>query len=219
MFKKSILTISAVFFIVSVLSGCAVNFYRRDPRSERQIEELREQVHTLEAKRMAERDRFAQIKRMLEEQLKGQISRDQVSLAIQEGSLVIVLSDDILFDSGKAEIKKEAYVVLDKLSVILIEELPTKNIGIAGHTDNVPIRFSPWASNWELSTARATSVLHYLVDVGVAPQRLSAIGYGEHRPVASNETSAGRAKNRRVEISILPEFLEKRPGDISEVIK
>ena len=79
------------------------------------------------------------------------------------------------------------------------------DIGIEGHTDNEPIKYSGWKSNWELSTARALSVLHYLIDEkGVAPIRVSAIGYGEYRPIASNSNKEGRQANRRVEIVILP---------------
>ncbi|PIQ87934.1 MAG: hypothetical protein COV73_01520 [Candidatus Omnitrophica bacterium CG11_big_fil_rev_8_21_14_0_20_43_6] len=82
-----------------------------------------------------------------------------------------------------------------------------------GHTDNVPISKSGWKSNWELSTARALSVLHYLAgEQGVSPERLSAIGYGEYRPLASNETADGRKQNRRVEIVILPN-ITKVKGD------
>ncbi|MGB3112323.1 MAG: OmpA family protein, partial [Candidatus Omnitrophota bacterium] len=78
-----------------------------------------------------------------------------------------------------------------------------------GHTDNVPITYSNWASNWELSTARATNVLHYMESKGVSPDRLSATGYGEHHPVASNAAETGQARNRRVEIVILPEYPEE----------
>ena len=114
-----------------------------------------------------------------------------------------------MFDSGKAELKKEAFPVLDKVAGILKKEVPDKNIGIGGHTDNVPIQYSNWKSNWELSAARATNVLHYLEEKGVSPRRLSATGYGEYRSVTSNKTSVERAENRRVEIIILPEYGRK----------
>ncbi|MCK5081464.1 MAG: OmpA family protein, partial [Candidatus Omnitrophica bacterium] len=85
------------------------------------------------------------------------------------------------------------------------------NVGIEGHTDNVPITHSGWKSNWELSTARALSVLHHLEDnEGISPKRLSATGYGEFRPVASNATKAGKQDNRRVEIVILPKTMPGR---------
>ena len=88
------------------------------------------------------------------------------------------------------------------------------NIGIEGYTDDVPIKYSGWKSNWELSTARSLSVLHFLVnEKGISPERLSAIGFGEYRPVASNDTKEGRKLNRRVEIVIQPKISKiKEPG-------
>jgi len=119
--------------------------------------------------------------------------------------LVITFLADVLFDSGKAKVKQDATPILDKVARILNENVADLDVGIEGHTDNVPIKSSGWKTNWELSTARALSVLHYLSDnKGVSASRLSAIGYGEYRPVASNGTSYGRHKNRRVEIVILP---------------
>ena len=104
--------------------------------------------------------------------------------------------------------------------------MPDLNIGIEGHTDNEPIEYSGWKSNWELSTARALSVLHYLADQeGIAPQRLSAVGYGEYKPVASNDTKEGRRLNRRVEIVILPKITKvdslkaKQPRQQEENLK
>jgi len=92
---------------------------------------------------------------------------------------------------------------------VLQENVPDLNVGIEGHTDNQPIQYSGWKSNWELSAARALSVLHYLADEkGVAPVRLSAIGYGENQPVASNDTKEGRKENRRVEVVILPKMVK-----------
>ena len=119
--------------------------------------------------------------------------------------LVITFVADILFDSGKAKIKIEAMPTLDKVARVLSENLVDFKIGIEGHTDNQPIKYSGWTSNWELSTARALSVLHYLSDEkGIAGSRVSAIGYGEHHPVASNDTKEGMQLNRRVEIVVLP---------------
>lgn len=219
MFKKSLVYISIFLFFSTAFSGCAFNFYDQTPQSREQIRSLEEKVRALEAKRQAERAHFQEVKEMLEGRLAQQISDKTVSLEMQDGGLAIVLSDDILFDSGKAEIKEEAYPILDHLVRIVTEETPEKDVGIAGHTDNVPITYSAWSSNWELSSARATSVLHYIEEKGVSPGRLSATGYGEHRPVATNETAEGRSQNRRVEIVILPEFEKKRPEELSDVIK
>lgn len=115
--------------------------------------------------------------------------------------IVITLPDTLLFSSGSAELKPEATDALTRIADKL-KEIPGK-IAIEGHTDNVPIRNSIYKSNWELSAARASSVLHFLLQKGLAPDRFVIAGYGEYRPVASNDTEEGRAKNRRVEIIIL----------------
>lgn len=204
------------FFILGVallavssflVSGCALNFYKQSPRSKQQIQDLEAQISDLEAQRAQEQAQFEEARRMLESKLKGD---SRISMTVDDRGLVIILSDDILFDSGKAEIKTNAKPILDKVASVVKTEVPNKNIGISGHTDNVPIQHSGWKSNWELSTARATTVLHYLEGKGIPPKRLSATGYGEYRPIMTNNTAEGRAKNRRVEIVILPEFAEKR---------
>ncbi len=219
---KRFVLIGAMVFVVSsslLLSGCAVNFYKQSPRSKKEIGELKAKIGDLEKQRREERAKFEAVKRMLESKLSGQIANEQVSLEMNERGLVIILSDDILFDSGKATLKSKAYPILDKVATIIKNNVSDKNIGISGHTDNVPIKYSKWKSNWELSAARATNVLYYLENKGVSPKRLSATGYGEHRPIESNKTVSGRARNRRVEIAILPEFAEKKPGEATEAAK
>jgi chemotaxis protein MotB len=210
--KLSIMFVSLAVMSSMMTSGCALNFYKQSPRSTKQIKELEAKISDLEAQRMRERQEFEEARKMMESRLRDEIKGDKISLRLDESGLAIILSDDILFDSGKADLKKQAYPVLDYLITIINDKVPGKNIGVTGHTDNVPIKFSGWKSNWELSTARATNVLYYLENNGVAPKRLSSTGYGEHRPIASNDTTAGKAKNRRVEIVILPEFAEEREG-------
>lgn len=119
----------------------------------------------------------------------------------QKRGLVITLPDIFLFNSGSAELNKDANKVLDKLAETL-RKMGGK-ISIEGHTDNVPIQSEKIKSNWELSTLRALSVLQYLIDSGIAPERLSATGFGEYQPIADNNTEEGKAKNRRVEIVII----------------
>ncbi|MGB2629742.1 MAG: OmpA family protein [Candidatus Omnitrophota bacterium] len=208
--KYWIITVFSVLVAFSfMISGCAVNLYKQSPRSRKKIRDLQAQVQDFEKERRKERKEFEETKRLLEERLKDQIASKQVSLEVGEGGLVITLSDDILFDSGSAELKGDALPVLDKVIKVIKREVSDKNVGIRGHTDNVPITYSNWASNWELSTARATNVLHYMESKGVSPDRLSATGYGEHHPVASNAAETGQARNRRVEIVILPEYPEE----------
>ena len=219
--KRYLMATLAVLVVTSMLvSGCALNFYKQSPRSKREIKDLKSKISDLEAQRSQEQIDFEETRRLLESKLKSQISDDQIELRMdKEGGLVIVLSDDILFDSGKAELKKDAYPILDKVIAIIKQKVPDKNIGVSGHTDNVPITYSNWKSNWELSSARATNVLYYLEGKGIPPKQLSATGYGEHRPIASNDTAAGRSKNRRVEIVILPAFLEKKEKGVTVDVK
>ena len=112
---------------------------------------------------------------LLEDRLSQEIQDKQVKLQMMEKGLVISVLGDLLFDSGRAQIRAEGVAVLDKIARVLDENVPQLNVGIEGHTDNQPIRFSAWKSNWELSTARALSVLHYLDEKkGISPQRLSS---------------------------------------------
>ena len=124
-----------------------------------------------------------------------------------EGQLSVNLLNKILFDSGKTVIKKEGRKVLQTLGDVL-NKFPDKALQIAGHTDNVQISErlrERYPSNWELSTARATSVVHFLQDtVGLSGGRMIAAGYSEYQPVASNEEPEGRALNRRIQILLVP---------------
>lgn len=186
--------------LIVSLSGCALNFYKGKPEQERKIKQLTGQLEELE-----------QTKRMLEDRLAREIRDKQILLQQTSRGLIISMTNDILFDSGKAKLKASAHSVLDRIASVINESAPDRDIGVEGHTDNVPIQRSGWKSNWELSVARATSVLHYLIDqCGIPPQKLSAIGYGEYRPMASNDTKEGRARNRRVEIIILPKDMTKK---------
>jgi chemotaxis protein MotB len=125
-----------------------------------------------------------------------------VNIKSDSRGIVITLPDAFLFDSGSANLKPESYEALSRISEKL-KEIPGKVL-IEGHTDNVPlVSTSIYKSNWELSAARASSVLHFMLQKGLSPDRFTIAGYGEYRPVASNDTPEGRAKNRRVELIIL----------------
>lgn len=133
----------------------------------------------------------------------GGTGTEGIEMVIEERGLVIRMKDSVLFDSGQAELKPAARAVLNDVAEAL-RKLPN-HVRIEGHTDNRPIRTSAFPSNWELSTSRATNVIRYLIEqCGLSAKRLSAAGYGEFRPVADNGTDAGRAKNRRVDLVLLP---------------
>ena len=127
---------------------------------------------------------------------------NHVTTAIDERGLVVSLKDTILFDLGSAEIKIETRNAL----IIIGQALNDleNHIRVEGHTDNLPIRSARFASNWELSAVRATTVVRLMSDsAGVPPEKLSAVGYGEYKPLESNSTPEGRAANRRVDIILL----------------
>ncbi len=127
-----------------------------------------------------------------------------------ERGLVVTFLAEIFFNSGKDDILPAGKPVLHKVTDVLNKNVPDSNVSIEGHTDSDPIKYSSWKSNWELSAARALSVLHYFIDEGlVKPERLSIAGFGEYRPVVSNDSSENKRKNRRVEIVILPSALNK----------
>lgn len=139
--------------------------------------------------------------------LKDQIAAGQIQISQLKGKLTLNMVDQILFDSGSAEVKKDGEKVLDKVGEAL-NKIQDKDIRIEGHTDDKPISAAlrgKFPTNWELSTARATAVTRYLIDhAHVDPARLVAAGYGEFRPKASNDTPEGRAQNRRIEIILVP---------------
>jgi chemotaxis protein MotB len=203
--RNNFFKFALVLFITLGLAGCSFVFQKGRRSDAQKIEELNAQL-----------DELSRSRSLLEQKLGQEINDKQIKLQMMEKGLVITVVGDLLFDSGKAKIRSEALPLLDKVSAVLKDNMAQFNVGIEGHTDNAPIKHSGWKSNWELSTARALSVLHYLVkDQGIAPERLSAIGYGEYRPVDSNDTASGRKQNRRVEIVILPN-VTKVKGDSAE---
>ena len=199
--------------VVVAASGCAVKFSSRSPWDIQQLEALSnqlEQVRSLAQLKADEADQLRAAKAALEQRLSSQIASNDVSIGFDERGLVVRVLDQILFDSGKAALRHEATPVLDQVANVLNQELAGQAVGIEGHTDNEPIKRSGWKDNWELSLARARSVLTYLVSQrGVEPSRVSATGFGEYRPIASNATADGRRTNRRVEMVVLPKRLAK----------
>lgn len=152
----------------------------------------------------------AKIREELENALAPQLRRHDVRLRTNKEGLVISLEEVGFFASGSALLKPEAIPTLAKIAGIL-KQVP-EDIRVEGHTDNVPIHNAQFASNWELSTARATEVLDLLITrFGILPSRLSAAGYAQFHPVASNATPAGRAMNRRVDIVVLRNDLQSPP--------
>jgi chemotaxis protein MotB len=125
-----------------------------------------------------------------------------VAFNAAEGTITVTLPDAILFDSGKAELKKTSIAELDHIQSVVREKYASRQIDVVGHTDTDPIKKSKWADNLELSGQRAFTVSRYLIKRGIPDDKIRAIGCGESRPIASNATAAGKTKNRRVEIVV-----------------
>lgn len=131
---------------------------------------------------------------------------------IEDGQLKVSFQGDILFASGSHKLRAPGRRLLDSVFPVLLQQVDKVDIFVAGHTDNVPIRPDSrdrYASNWELSTYRAIEVVKYLTDKGMNPRHLTAAGYGEYKPVAENSTEAGRSRNRRVELFLIPQVIRR----------
>ncbi len=146
---------------------------------------------------------FKRISRALQS-LKG---KTNMTLMLDERGIVVRLSQPMLFKGGSAELKSGAYDVLDEIASAI--KSTARNIRIEGHTDNIPVQSKEYPTNWDLSSARALVVLKYLLSAhSFDPTKISASGYGEFRPIATNDTLRGRSKNRRVDIILLNNYRE-----------
>lgn len=160
-------------------------------------------------------DNMEELKGELDAMLKSEDMDSSISTTIDSRGLVITLKNTILFDSGSAGLKPQNVKPLTKIA----ETVNTLDnyIRVEGHTDNHPINTTAYPSNWELSSARATSVVRLFIEkCGVPPEKVVAVGYGEYKPIADNKTAAGRAKNRRIDIIVLSERYNNLESQIEQ---
>jgi chemotaxis protein MotB len=154
---------------------------------------------------------LAELQTELETALAGEIKRQEIAMLREPDGLVISLREIGFFESGSAQLKSASEAAFDRIAGMLRQR--DYRLRIEGHTDNVPIHTPQFSSNWELSTARATEVVRLLiVREGFDPNRLSAAGYAEYHPIATNRTAEGRGMNRRVDIVILGQALPRVPS-------
>jgi chemotaxis protein MotB len=179
----------------------------------RNMDEMNRLVEELKAKERQAQARLATFQGMLEK-FNKMIASGKLRVRIVRGRMVVELSENILFDSGRADLKPEGQQALTEVAGVL-GSIPDRDFQVAGHTDNIPIKSARFPSNWHLSTARALTVTTYLADHGVASARLSAAGYADTQPAASNDTPEGRQQNRRIEIVLMPN-LDELP-DLSQL--
>lgn len=170
--------------------------------SQSQLRESQSQLETLRQIEAETKKRNEIYARFVEE-LQKMIDGGQLTVSIEQGRIVINLPENVLFRSGRAVVNSEGQEALKQIGGVL-KEFSERRFQIEGHTDNIPIKSARYPSNWELSTARALSVVHLMIQEGVKPQNVSAAGFGEFHPRADNESKEGRALNRRIEIIMLP---------------
>ncbi len=153
----------------------------------------------------AERKRMAEIQAKVDEFLEANDLEGDIFTSMEERGVVIRFQDSVLFPKSKADLYPESKIILAGLAELMGEI--GNPIRIEGHTDDLPINTVRFPSNWELSTTRATNVLRFLINEGISGEQLSAVGYGEFRPLVPNHSEAARKKNRRVDIVLLRESL------------
>lgn len=155
--------------------------------------------------------REATIEEQLRKFVQDQGLNESVNVVKTQEGVVVRFSDKVLFDLGKTNLLPEARQILEKL-VAVIAPWPN-HVRVEGHTDNLPIHTSQYPSNWELSVYRASEVIRFLEDANISSERLSAVGYGEYRPIASNDNAAARRRNRRVDIIVITDQLKEVKAD------
>ncbi len=163
------------------------------------LEELRKAQAAAAARAQLYKDVLAKFQKM--------IDAGELRIALRSGRMVIQLANDVLFDSGHTENQPAGQQAIAEVAGVF-RTIPDRKFQVAGNTDNVRIHTERFASNWELSTARAVEVVRFLIAQGVPPEVLSAAGYGEFDPIAPNDDPAGRARNRRIEITLQPNIDE-----------
>ena len=147
------------------------------------------------------KEKELQVESNLKESMQAGGLANLVQIQSSERKVKLVLTEGVLFASGKSDLKEPAKKVLAPIAAEL-KKIPN-DVLIEGHTDNVPIKSGKYSSNWELSMARAYSVLQFMQEQGLPRKQLAGIGYGDNRPAGDNATAAGRAQNRRIEISLM----------------
>jgi len=200
---KNFSWIVCVLILGALVSGCSNG--KLIAQKDQQIADLQSQIDALEGDVQEERERSAALNADLEAALNDLRDKEQLWLEEREGLTYITLDGEVTFASGSSRLTSSGQEILDKIWEVLAN-YPEKAVLIEGHTDNVPIapQFQHiYRSNWELSSARAHKVLHYVRGkFGIEPHRIGAVGYGEYRPIADNATADGRALNRRVVITV-----------------
>jgi chemotaxis protein MotB len=185
------------------------NLVKDRARLKESADQLRMALDELSKRKAEAEKRLAEFRNLLSK-FKGMIDAGQLQVKIVDGRMVLALPTDVLFSSGSADLSTEGKAAIQQIAGILAT-IEDRKFQVEGHTDNVPIKTARFPSNWELASARSTVVVKTMVEGGMHGETLSAASFGEFRPVAANDSDANKAKNRRIEIVLVPD-LSSLPG-------
>lgn len=194
---------------IDSLEGDLISAADRDSALQGSLSEKERALAALRARESQAAQRIAQFQE-LTDKFRALVDAGKLKVSMIRGRMVVQMQTDVLFGSGSARLSADGRAAIEEVSGLLAS-LAERRYQIEGHTDNVPIHTATFPSNWELAAARAISVVSVMVDKGMAPERVSAVSYGETTPIASNETRQGKAQNRRIEIVVVPD-LSQLPG-------
>ena len=192
---------------ITTLEGNARTLAKNLSATEREMDALR-RAH-------AQSEQRSELYRTLVARLRDAIGAGTLSVDVRKGKMLVHLGDAILFDPGQTALRTAGQTALKQVALAL-KEIPDRDFVVAGHTDNKPIKSSPFAGHWELSTARAVTVVRFLQAEGVDPRHLAAAGYSEFDALGDNDDPDQRAHNRRIEIVVMPRIDELPAIDITD---
>lgn len=191
---------------LSELEAQRDNLSEAEKQAQARMQASQQELAELRKQRDAAEERLNAF-RQLYERFRALVDTGKLQVDFRNGQMVLKLPSEVLFPSGRANLSKQGDAALTEVLNILVE-FKDRRFLIAGHTDNQPLRGGRFDNNWELSTARALSVLEAMVKAGFDPKNLGAAGYGEWDPVAPNDTAENRQLNRRIEIILVPDLSE-----------
>ncbi len=191
------------------LTNEKANLLKDQSKLEGSIAEMQQALMELDRRKREAEARVAEFKSLIE-RFKPLMDAGRLRVKIVDGRMVVELATDVLFESGKADLSDDGVEAITEVTGLLVG-IPDRRFQIEGHTDNVPIKTSRFPSNWELAAARAITVVTTMVGAGMPPDRVSGASYGEFKPTAPNDTDEGKARNRRIEIVVVPD-LSTLPG-------
>lgn len=176
---------------------------------EASVDEMQRAIAEYKRREDEARARIEEYRQLLAK-FKEMVDAGKLKVKIRDGRMVVELASDVLFDSGSAKLSEQGKLAIQEVAAVLAS-IPDRKFQVEGHTDNQPIKTARSPSNWELSTDRALTVVHTMLEAGMPANRISAAGFGEALPVGDNETPQGRSSNRRIEIVLVPD-LSQLPG-------